>query len=1000
MLLKPNRSAAAGVYLRRSLMVFAASLLIVAGQPAWSKGEPETVPQSAQNTQQTDPATHTARHKASTVLSLQQVVITGSLIRSPNYVSASPIVTVSSAALKATGKVSLVGALSQLPQFQPTGGAFSFGTGGIAELNMYGLGANRNLVLLDGHRLPPADAFGDVDLNLIPPSIISRVETITGGASAVYGSDAMSGVVNFITLKNFNGVRADVQYGNSMQSDYQTVTSSLDIGSGFDHGRGHVLISMAYTSMPDLSGAKRAYFVNKIPSSYLAQGSFVPSATNLPTQAALDSVFSSYGVTQQIPVSVPLGFNNDGTLFAVDGAENYKGPFTGDFGVFNGDVRMPVGQQWIIGLPLSQKSIFSKYRFNLTPDIQAYGDVLYMTSEVKYSSGDSLTQFSVPTIPVTNPFIPPDLATILASRPNPTAPFTWNARYYAFGQRVNDNTETTSQFLDGLRGVFGNSNWSWNVYASFDSTDILQQDLNAVIEPQVQNLLNAPDGGASLCAGGFDPFGLANATNISAACRGYMTATVSSHEKITQLTTQGEVQGPVFKLPAGTVRLALLGDYRRNTYGFQPDEELALGNVEAVVGSAAESGAVSVKEFAMQVDVPVLKKLPMVDSLAVDGGYRYSDYNISGSTSTYDGTIKWRTIPSLMIRAGYQHAIRAPNVGELFSAPTGGQVGFGTPPQGGDPCDVRSPDRTGANAASLAALCEATGVPGSVINSYIFPTTAAATITTGNTSLKPETANTYNFGVVYTSRSSTPWLGNLDASIDYYNIKIRNVISAIPGDAVLNGCYNLDGQNPTYSPTNAYCQLIHRDPSTGEINFVDTPYQNLGMLSTDGLDMELNWIASFADLGLRAIPGRVLFNSDFNWSFSFDQQVLQNSSVLDYAGTIDSHTGAIYPHFRGLTTLGYGLRNFTVSLRWHYIEGMDNISVVTDPANAIAGVPTYNLFDLVGTYQIHRWRLRAGITNLFNKSAPPVPGEIVGVDPQVYDVIGRSYYVGASVDFE
>lgn len=937
-----------------------------------------------------DPSNHLA--------TLREVVVTGSLIRTRNYVAASPMVTVSASSLKASGKVDLEGALNQLPEFQPSSGAFL--GNGIAELNMYGLGANRNLVLLDGHRLPPADAFGDVDLNLIPSSIISRVDTITGGASAVYGSDAMSGVVNIITLRHFNGVRADVQYGNSFQSDYQTVTSSLDIGSNFDHNRGHVLVSVGFTSMPHLAGSQRLYFLNEIPSSYLAQGSYVPSATNLPSQAVEDAVFAGYGVTTPITPSGPLGFNSNGTLFTVNGAQNYLGPFTGDFGVFNGDVRMPVGQQYIVGLPLTRKSIFTKYSFQLTPDVEAYGDVLYVTSQVKFSSGDSLTQFAVPTIPVTNPFIPPDLATILASRPNPTAPFTYNARYYAFGQRVNDNTETTSQFLDGLRGTFGNSNWTWDAYGSYDSTDILQQDLNAVIEPQVQNLLNAPDGGASLCTGGFNPFGLANAMSISAACRAYMTATVSSHEKITQITAQGEAQGPLVKLPAGEMQLAVLADYRRNTYAFQPDEELALGNVEAVVGSSAESGAVSVKEFATQLNVPILHHLPLVDMLEVDGGYRYSDYNISGSTNTYDGTIKWRTIPSLMVRAGYQHAIRAPNVGELFSAPTGGQVGFGTPPGGGDPCDVRSPDRTGANAASVAALCQATGVPGAVIGSYIFPTTAAATITTGNTALTPEVANTYNLGLVYTSKSSSALLADLAASVDYYNIKIQNVISAIPGESVLDGCYNLDGQNPTYSASNPYCQLIHRDPNTGEINYINTPYQNLGMLSTDGLDIEINWNAPLRDLGLSSLPGHVLLHSNIGWSFSFDQQVLKNSLVEDYAGTIDSATGAIYPHVRALTSLGYALNDITMSLRWHYIAAMNNISVITNPAHAIAGVPAYNLFDLVGTYSIHRWRFRAGITNLFNRSAPPVPGSIVGVDPEVYDVVGRSYYVGASVDFD
>jgi iron complex outermembrane recepter protein len=966
---------------------------VARAQTAGAGGDSVAVPQSAGN------ATASQSAGSSPALSqLQEVVVTGSLIRSPNYVAASPIVTVSSASLKASGQVDLEGSLNQLPEFQPSSGAFL--GNGIAELNMYGLGTNRNLVLLDGHRLPPADAFGDVDLNLIPQSIISNVQTITGGASAVYGSDAMSGVVNIITLNHFEGVRADVQYGNSFESDYQTVTSSLDLGSGFANGRGHVLVSMAYTSMPDLTGAQRSYFINEIPSSYIGQGTYVPSANNLPNPAVVSGVFAGYGITQAISPSSPLGFNNDGTLFTETGALNYKGPTTGAYAISGGNVRMPVGQQYIVGLPLDRKSIFTKYDFELNPHVQAYGDVLYVSSEVEFSSGDSLTQFNVPTIPVTNPFIPTDLATILASRPDATAPFTYNARYVDFGQRVNDNTETTSEFLDGLRGDFGGGDWTWDAYASYDTTNILEQDLHAVIEPQVENLLDSPNGGTSLCAGGFDPFGLNNVESLSTACRNYMTATVSSYEKLSQLVTQGVVQGPLFKLPAGEVQLAVLADYRRNTYTFEPDEELALGNVEAVVGSSAESGAVGVKEAATQLNVPILHDLPLVRSLEFDGGYRLSDYNTTGNTNTYDGELKWRTVPSLMIRGGYQHAIRAPNVGELYSAPTGGQAGFGTPPQGGDPCDVRSPDRSGSSGANLATLCEATGVPANIIGSYIFPTTAAATVTTGNTSLTPETANTYNLGFVYTSRSDIPALSGLSSSIDYYNIKISNVISTIPGTTVLDNCYNLDGFNPNYSATNPYCELIHRDPATGQITTIDTPYENLGMLSTDGLDVEVDWNAALADLGLHRLPGRLLLQTNIGWSFGYKIQSLKTSPTLDYIGTIDSSTGDIYPHLRALTTLGYALGNVTASLRWHYIGAMDNISVVTSPANVIPGVAAYNLFDLVGTYDIDKdWNLRAGITNLFNRSAPPIPGEIAGVDASVYDVVGRSYYVGATVTF-
>jgi iron complex outermembrane recepter protein len=937
-----------------------------------------------------------AASPANSADSLAAVVVTGSLIRDPNHESSSPIVITSAAAISQTGTVGLESALNQLPEFSPAGTAANGGqgTGGHATVNLHGLGANRNLVLLDGRRLPPADIYGDVDINLIPDSILSSVQTITGGASAVYGSDAMSGVVNFITLKNFEGIAADAQYGNSMKSDAGEFSISTAFGTKFAGDRGHLLLSVGDTHRQGLSGSSRPFFNFVTPSSYIGQGTFVPSPTNLPSQAAVNNLFASYGVATPVPNTLNLGFNDNGSLFTQTGARNYQGPTTGDYAILGGNVRMPVGPQYIIVNPLTRKSIFTKLDYELTPAVTAYGQFLYVDSDVYTSSGRSLTQFSpLTTIPVTNPFIPADLQTLLASRPNPTAPFLWNGRYIGIASKAWDERYTTSQFLGGLRGELPLKDWTWDVYADYDTTDHLQSNYNAVLKSQVQNLLNAPDGGKSICAGGFDPFGIVNSSNVSPACQAYMTTTATSTEAITQLDVQGVVQGSLFALPAGDVVLAVLADHRRNTYGYNPDSQLAAQNIEAVIASQPSRGAIGVNEVAAQVEIPLLRDARFAKKLSLGAAFRHSNYTTSGAVNSYEGDLKWTPVGSLLVRGSYQRAVRAPNIGELFAAASGTQVAFGTPPAAvGDPCDVRSSARTGANGASVRSLCLAQGIPASIIDSYIFPTTATAGLVQGNPSLVPETANTYNLGFSWNSRSARPLLSRLSASVDYYNIKIDNVISVVPGLTALSKCYNLDGSNPGYSVSNPFCELIHRD-SSGQLSVINTPYLNLGGLRTDGVDVQVGWSAALADLGLASLRGDLFVNTGIGYSPDFSVQTVPGSAFQNYGGT--NTIGASYPKWKGLTTIGYRDARATVAVRWRSQSAMEDVTAVTTPSHPGVGVGAYNLFDLFGTYDINStWQLRAGINNLMNKGLVYVSSSQLSTDPSVFDPIGRAYFLG------
>lgn len=928
------------------------------------------------------------------------IVVTGSLIARPNNVAVSPIVTVSDELVQQSGQITLEDSLNQLPGFTPSGnaGTGGQGAGGRATLNLRGLGSNRNLVLLDGRRLPLSDINGNVDINILPESIIGSVDVITGGASAIYGSDAMSGVVNFKTDKYFDGVRVDIQNGNSFRGDYGKFNGSLALGTKFADDRGRLMLALSYGQRDPLSGSQRGFFSDKVPSSFIGTGTFVPNALNLPSQAALNGVFGRYGVTTPINRTLNLGFNNDGSLFVQTGAVNYKGPRDGAYAVVGGNVRMPVGPQLQILNAFERKSAFAKGEFDLTESLTAYGQFLYVDSTVTTEAGGSLTQFApFTTIPVTNPFIPNDLRTLLASRNDPNAPFRWSARYVGIGDKGWEENYRVQQYLGGLKGTIAGS-WKFDGFVAYDETVHNQSMFNAVLKSRVQNLLNAADGGASLCAGGYNPFGITNATSLSRACQQYMTATVNSRERLTQTQVQGQVNGPLFDLPAGPVQLALLAGYRKNTYKYDPSADLVSNNVESVVGSNPAQGDISVKEFAAQIDVPLLSDKPFFRELGVGAAFRYSDYNTTGSVKSYEFDARWQPVDALLIRGSFQRAVRAPNIGELFSPVTGSQLAIGTPPAAiGDPCDVRSSARTGANGAQVRGLCLAQGIPAAAIDAYQFATTATGGNIQGNSALTPEKANTFNVGFVFNPKLSSPWLSGFSFSVDYYNIKISNVISTINGLTALAKCYNLDGSNSSYSNSNEFCRLVERDP-TGQLVAIAQPYLNLGALDTDGVDVQVNWSLKLSDAGIGDGSGKIYASSAIGWLNHYKVQTLPGSASQDFVGT--STPGRPLPKWKALTTVGYSSDTFGIGLRWRYQGKLRDISAITTPAAEQVGVKPYNLFDVFSTLDINdNMQLRGGITNLFDKGIPFVASSQNGTDAGTYDMVGRSFYVGAKLKF-
>lgn len=934
----------------------------------------------------------------------QDIVVTGSLIARPDYVAASPVVTIGAETLKATGTVNVEQGLNQLPQFTPASGAGGGGgtaalSAGRATLNLRGLGDRRTLVLLDGHRLPTSTAFNVADVNIIPTAILESVETVTGGGSAVYGSDAIGGVVQFRTKRKFDGIQIDGQIGDSFRGDY--LTSDIAVSGGFNgvQDRLSVVFSGSYTHRDELVARQRSFYDLGFLSGFTGPGLYLPGG-NAPTQAATDAYFATQGVAAgAVPRSGSLGFNDNGSLFAQTGPVNYQGPLAPEYSNFGGTFRQPAVLDQSVMRPLDRQSMFVRATFEVSPAIELYAQGLYSHTSAYSSIGLNITQFIPALVSVNNPFIPSSLRTLLASRADPNAPFQINQRFLGLGRRAYDTSFETTQFVAGLRGETGIGNWKYDIYYARDRTKVDNAIENAVLGSRMNQLLQAADGGASLCAGGYNPFGIANSSAISDACVNYVSRRVALPEDIGQDTVEAKLSGSLFALPAGDVQLSVLADYRRNTYDFDPGAELVAGDVFGFNQTAATHGRTNVKEVAGELFVPILSDTPFFQKLNLTAGARYSDYNITGGIWSYKAELEWRPIDAVLLRGGYQKSNRAPNVGELFSSATGTQIQIGNPPAGGDPCDVRNPAFAGGNGAQLRALCVATGVPSAIATTYNATTVAVPATNTGNLGLKEESATTKTVGIVITPDFATPLLSRVSLSVDYYDIAIKDVISTVAGNIALNRCYNVGGFNPTYSAGDQFCQLIARSALNGEVTNVALPYLNLGGLKTRGIDVQLDWTIALDELGVGGDAALAL-KSVVSYLDSYQRKDLPGTAYFEYAGTIDYTNTLPLPKWRWLNSAMLSVGRVDLGIRWKHMNAMRDVTTVLNPASTIAGVKAYDTFDLTGNLRVtDDLDMRAGITNLTDKQPYVIGGTPGQTLPDIYDIVGRSFFVGFKAKF-
>ncbi len=905
--------------------------------------------------QSADQSGEGAAAAASSETASEAIVVTGSRIARRDYTEVSPIVTVGAEQLAQAGQVTVEFGLNMLPQMMTgTSTASVQNRTGRSSLNLRGLGEARSLVLLDGRRIQPATAGGSVDITSLPSAVIQNVEVITGGASAAYGSDAMAGVVNFILKKDFSGVEAEGKYNFTDHGGGASTEVNLTMGDNFDNGSGNAMLVLSYANRERLLRSQRDFF----------RTLFTPNP----------------GSGRQIT--------------------NFRGEYN-DVTILK-DNRIQSNQGYLYDLisPIERYSVFGRVNHDIFDDVNVYAQAMFSSFKTEnlvapQTIGTAGTSAS---IPATNPFIPDDLRTLYDSRANPNAPVPVTYGFDQLGKQDSDTNWTIYQLIAGLEGKLGVGDLSWNVYGSHGQTDqhLVQSSVYNV--RRLQQLFNAPDGGASICEGGLNIFGPHDA--VSQACLDYISATPYSYLTIKQTNIEGTLTGTILKLPAGDLSFAAGADWRKEGYSERNDDQAVAGEIPGLTVAPSTSGSRSVAEVYGELLIPLLSDLPLIHHLEADIGYRYSDYENAKGVSSYNASLNWRPFDFLTIRGGYSRAIRAPTLEDLFASAVPVSLNLGAPganSTGGDPCDVRSSYRQGANGAAIRNLCIGLGVPAGAADTYTLDRQTLFGTASGNPGLSNEKADTITAGIIFESPFDSPALSRLRMSVDYFDIKIKNGIGQIPLNSAFARCFNIDAEksNPSYDPANENCSFFPRDPQTGLIREINSRTLNLAQYNVRGIDFQLDYQFPMDLVGLGGTLGLNFVGSYLD---RYEVQDLPGLPLLNYAGYGGRPT--IRPKWKTLTTLSYMNGPFEGTFRWRFAQSVKDISLVTNPASTTKGAPDYHYFDLSLGWNFNEdTRIQFIVSNLFDQDPYALGGTPGETDQTTYDVIGRNFTVSLRKKF-
>lgn len=927
---------------------------------------------------------------------LETIVVTGSRVRRTSADSPAPLTIVDAEAIRATGLNEIADVINQLPSFaitQTNQTSNLLGNAGLNALDLRGLGTERTLVLVDGRRRVPAiPGTAAVDISAIPANLVQRIDVITGGASALYGADAVAGVANFILKEDYQGVDTSLRYGGSGRGDLHTYSGDILLGSNFADGRGNITAFAFYQRMPGtVSGADRPWTARGYPIYSRAD----PSAPYT-VQDGVRSIYDGAGAYVLLGEKL-YTFDDDGALRLAElgpggftnaspvnlGQADQVGLLTTDGGQYGGRY-----DDWLLSVPSDRFSASVRVNFAISDAHTLFASVDFSNSD-STSVGAPLKSFGFYRVPADSPFISDAMRA--ANGGEITAPLNFAGTFAQVGRSRTEFKRQLVQFVGGAKGLFEGFSipWDYSLYYAFGRTrQKTRQVNNAAIDRFRLGLDTSTDAsGNPVCRSTLsDPGNGCVAINPFAPLTRDMIdyirySTSRGLSTLSQQVVSGAIRGDIVELPAGPLQFVLGGEYRseKNDIGAIPELDPDSPSFDASIGAtqARLAGAFNVTEAFAEVSVPILRQAPAFHRLNLDAAVRVSDYSTAGSTLAYKGGSEWAPIPDLRFRATYGKAVRAPNIGELYTA--GSVSGQWV----NDPCNdwnlANRPGRTEFTAANCAALSPSNGATFWQFRDIV---------TEGNRDLKVETAKTLTAGVVLQPR----FIDNLAISADYYRIDLENAIDALGAQAMLDRCVDLP------SLDNPFCGLIQRN-GDGNLESISTKQINLARFLTRGIDFEAIYSLDLPNLGLNGYAGRLTFNLVYgrilNRDYTLDPS--QPGAVTKFAGVFGT------PKYKGVGRLTYSAG--PLSLTWsarHFGRMKQNASFEKENYQPLyTPHVVYNDVSASWWFRDNTVSLYAGVNNVFDKAPPRFPGAEAGganfelrFQAGVYDVIGRTFFIG------
>lgn len=889
-----------------------------------------------------------------------EIVVTGTRIS--GFTAPTPVTTVGAAELEDRAVRNIADIMFDVPALKPVQNTGQSSQPiGASNLDLRALGPNRTLLLVDGRRFAATDPTGGVDVNVIPAGLISRLEFVTGGASAAYGSDAVSGVVNIFLNHEFEGLKGDVQYGQSAWGDMGQTGASLTAGDAFMNDRLHVVASFDYfdnegqLEQDSRDWARGNYAVLTNPA--------YPGTPGAPRQIiSPDARFSQMtfgGVTalNNIPALRNIQFGPGGTVLPFVRGTNLGNTYmTGG----DGDTLSPGSN---IAPEIERMSAYGRATYELSNDLNIYADALWSRADI-FSDGTTATDNGTLIIQRDNAFLPEEVRDIMIA--NNVTTFRMGRIGGEEGAFLNDVENTIERYGVGIEGAI-NENWSWDAHAQFSRTSYYREDgnnrdnarfalgIDAVIDPNsgdpiCRALLNNPNPTDAQdprrnirdCV----PINLFGAGSVSQDALDYIGGAAWLDAEQAQTVFAANLEGSPFSTWAGPVSVAVGLEYREESIEAENDDLSKISGWKTV-NPQALNGELDVEEAYIETVVPLLSGSPLAELLEVNAAVRATTYSTSGGVETWKVGVNYTPFDDLRLRATTSRDIRAANINELFS----GQNQF--------------------------------------INTITNPITniAASTpqLTGGNPNLTPEIADTLTAGAVY----QPSWLPGLRLSVDYYAVEIQDAITSLTGQQIVNGCLVL-GQTDLCSAITFNGDAITR---------VEATLINAAEVTTSGVDFEAAYSFPLAsgDLDLRALVTHVS-----------ELTITNNGVTTDYAGQVGS-TGTLgpaggAPEWRATVSANYNVNALTLGAQVRYIDGgILNVNFVEGVDIDDNSVESRTYLDLNASYDVNeRLQLYTAIDNVFNKEPPLTPNAITApsyASSAFYDRIGRFYAVGARFRF-